>query len=139
MSEPWYTSGLKFECKPDCGACCTNHDEYSYVYLLGGDLARLAAHLKLSKRECARLYTETEDGERFLKMDDPACPFLEGSRCGVYEGRPSQCRTFPFWEETLESKARWQGLNSFCPGIDKGKVHSLHVIQKALDDRDSGD
>ena len=137
MSKPWYSEGLRFECQPDCGACCTNHDDYSYVYLVGDDLARLAAHLGLSEQECAERYTETEDGSIFLLMDRPDCPFLEGVRCSVYEGRPRQCRTFPFWEESLATRTRWRNLGKFCPGIGKGEVHSLHVIQGHVDDRES--
>ena len=139
MNEPWYADGLRFECKPDCGACCTNHGDYAYVYLVGDDLARLAALLELTEEECADRYTELEDGDRVLRMDDPACPFLEGSRCGVYDARPRQCRTFPFWNESLSSRTRWRGLRKFCPGIGEGKVHSLRVIQNHLDDVESGD
>jgi Fe-S-cluster containining protein len=139
VSEPWYAAGLRFECKPDCGACCTNHDDYAYVYLVGDDLTRLAALLELSPDAFAQRYTEIEEGERFLRMDDPACPFLDGSRCTVYEARPRQCRTFPFWDESLASRARWRGMSKFCPGIGKGERHSLSVIQSHLDDRYSGD
>ena len=43
---PWYSEGLCFECRPDCGACCTNHEDYAYVYLEGDDVDRLVAHLE---------------------------------------------------------------------------------------------
>jgi len=30
--KPWYHKGLRFECS-QCGACCTSHGEFTYVYL----------------------------------------------------------------------------------------------------------
>ena len=129
---PWYADGLRFECRPDCGACCTDHGEYAYVYLVGEDLPALAAHLGLSDEAFAQEYTDCEDGHVFLKMTGPDCMFLQGQRCGVYEARPRQCRTFPFWPENLRSRRRWRQLCEFCPGIDEGPVHPLRVIQSHL-------
>jgi len=133
--DPWYEAGLCFECLPDCGACCSNHDQYSHVYLEGDDASRMARHLGLSHEEFARRYTEIDDGQRVLRMDQPACPFLDGTRCGVYAVRPVQCRTFPFWPETLRSRAAWRALRRFCPGIDTGPRHTLLAIQDRLTER----
>ncbi len=134
----WYAQGLRFECVPDCGACCTNHDDYTYVYLEREDLVRLARFLGLTVRVFCERYTELEDGHRVLRMDRPHCPFLEGSRCRVYPARPLQCRTFPFWEECLESPERWRELARFCPGIDRGPLHGLQAIRGLLAARRSG-
>ena len=61
-------------------------------------------------------------------------PFLEDKKCGVYEARPQQCRTFPFWEENVRSRHNWQRLREFCPGIDEGPVHTLIQIQDQVRD-----
>lgn len=132
MSEPWYASGLRFECRPDCGACCSNHDDYSYVYLDDEDPTRIAAHLGLTREEFLGRYTQTDDGHVVLRMDQPACPFLDGARCTIYPVRPRQCRTFPFWPETLRSPTAWRKLRRFCPGIDHGPLHGLLAIKERL-------
>ena len=130
---PWYSKGVRFECQPDCGRCCTRHGDYDYVYLEGDDLPRLAAHLRLPAAEFRTRYTKREEGHTLLRMDGPACPFLRGTRCGVYEARPSQCSTFPFWADNLRDRTTWEDLAGFCPGIGKGPIQALTDIQEQLE------
>jgi hypothetical protein len=127
---PWYADGLRFACRPDCGRCCTRHGEYDYVYLEREDVARLSAHFAMSPGTFRQRYTKKEEGHTVLKMDGPACPFLEGFRCSVYDARPKQCRTFPFWPENLESRASWEALSSFCPGVGEGSPVPLLTIRE---------
>jgi Fe-S-cluster containining protein len=129
---PWYRDGLRFECRPDCGVCCTNHEDYAYVYLADGDLERMAELLQMTPEAFEEQYTTSDDGWTVLRMDEPDCPFLEQGRCRVYEARPTQCRTFPFWPENLSSAVRWRRLRRFCPGVDSGDLHPLRVIRSHL-------
>jgi len=135
-TEPWYENGLRFECQADCGNCCVNHGDYDYVYFDGDDQQRLAGYLGLSVEAFQQRYTELDQGQRVLRMDQPQCPFLDGTRCTVYPVRPTQCRTFPFWDENLASRAKWNRLREFCPGIGKGPRHPLSVIRNHLAQRD---
>lgn len=132
---PWYADGLRFECQAECGACCSNHGDYAYVYLDEPDVAALADFFALGRKEFLARYTATDDGFVVLRMDDPVCPFLDGYRCSVYEARPAQCRTFPFWEEHLESPESWERTKEFCPGIDRGRRHPLKLIRHAIKER----
>jgi len=137
--QPWYAKGLRFECRPDCGACCTNHEDYAYVYLEGDDVDRLVAYLEIDEEEFLLSYTDLDECFLVLRMDSPDCPFLDGTRCSVYPARPTQCRTFPFWRETLRTAETWSKLRRFCPGIDQGPHHPLKLIRAKLAEREAGD
>lgn len=131
---PWFAAGVRFECQPDCGACCTNHGDYSYVYLTPEDVPVLAAHLELTDAEFLDRYTDREDGLIFLKMEQPDCTFLDGTKCSVYPARPMQCRTFPFWPENFRSRRQWKRLCEFCPGVDKGPLHDRESVEHRLEE-----
>ena len=133
---PWYADGLRFECQTDCGACCTNHGSYEYVYLNDAEIRKLSSHLELEIDVFLERYTVCESGWVVLRMDEPDCPFLDGASCKVYPVRPVQCRTFPFWKENLRSRRRWERLAEFCPGIGRGAKHDLLQIRSDLDLRE---
>ena len=133
---PWYAEGLRFACQPDCGRCCSRHDDYAYVYLSDDDATALARHLGLSDEAFRERWTQVDDGDLVLRMGEDACPFLDGARCSVYDARPTQCRTFPFWKENVKRRADWEKLRSFCPGIGEGPVHALHQIRERVAERE---
>lgn len=122
--KPWFANGLRFECT-GCGNCCRNHGDYTFVYLAERDIEAMSEHLGLSRARFLDRYCEEVDGWVTLQMGEEACPFLdEANRCGVYEVRPKQCATWPFWEENLE-QATWEGpVKDCCPGIGKGPLTS---------------
>lgn len=131
----WYGDGLRFSCRPDCGACCVNHGDHTYVYVLPSDVKRLARHLSLPPDEFLVRYTFQEEGHTALDMSGPHCPFLDGTRCTVYPVRPAQCRTFPFWTENVRSRNSWNALKALCPGIDEGSLHKAEAIAESIEAR----
>ena len=133
--DPWYVQGLQFECQPDCGACCTNHEDYAYVYIQSEEANRLAEFLELELEEFLERYAAVDDDELILRMDQPECPFLDGTHCTVYPVRPAQCSTFPFWVENLKTRRAWRRVARFCPGIDRGEVYDLPTIRQQLASR----
>jgi Fe-S-cluster containining protein len=130
----WIKRGLRFECQPDCGKCCTNAREGS-LFLEPQDIARLAKHLGVTERELVKKQAVVhDDGEIELgKAPNGDCVFLEGSKCTVYEARPLQCRVYPFFPldgyTPIESPYTWQFEKSFCPGIGKGRLYRVGEIR----------
>ena len=135
-AKPWYHKGLRFECT-QCGNCCRNHGDYTYVYLTERDLEAIPAHLGTSRAEFLAKYCTREDGWTVLRMDQPACPFLlEDNRCGIYPVRPKQCASWPFWTENL-TRAAWEGpVQACCPGIGKGPLHTRKAIDATAEETD---
>ena len=128
-SKPWYANGLQFKCT-QCGNCCKNHGDYTYVYLTTPEVTAIAGQLKLEPQEFLREYCTVEDGWVTLRMDQPACRFLqEDNRCSIYAVRPRQCSTWPFWEENLKEEV-WKGsVKDCCPGVDTGERTSAKEIE----------
>src|ERR1700722_14562472 len=102
----WLKDGIRFQCQGS-GKCCTSHGEFGFVYMTKLDRQRMARHLGLKTRAFTLKYCAKTQGHFHLKEDkkNPDCMFLKEKRCGVYEGRPTQCRTWPFWPEVMKAKA----------------------------------
>ncbi len=125
----WWSSGVRFECTGS-GRCCVSRGEYGFVYLTRDDRRQLAAHLGLSPAAFRRLHCAKTDGYWHLadKPGETTCRFLDGTRCSVYEARPIQCRTWPFWPENMDAR-RWdEEVASFCPGVGRGRLWSAEEI-----------
>jgi uncharacterized protein len=127
----FWEEGVRFECQ-GTGRCCVSRGGYGYVYLTLEDRRRLAAHLGMRASAFTRKHCARTDGWYHLRETGPACPYLDGKRCSVYEARPSQCRTWPFWPENMTPKA-WQAeVASFCPGVGKGRLVPREEIEALL-------
>jgi Fe-S-cluster containining protein len=116
-NSPWFKEGLRFHCT-GCGKCCTGSP--GYVFLSPSDLERLASHFSLSRDAFTRQYTRFVEGSYAL-LDEPgsdACIFLKNKQCSVYEARPVQCRTFPWWIGNLRKKSDWLEAKTHCEGIE---------------------
>jgi uncharacterized protein len=136
--KPFWEEGIRFECQGS-GKCCTSRGTYGYVYLSLEDRKRLAKTLKMKTQAFTKEHCETTDGLFHLKDPRGDCVFLKGAQCTVYEGRPTQCRTWPFWPENMNPRAWRRDVVNFCPGIGKGKLYSPEDIQKILEQElDSG-
>ncbi len=123
----FYRDGLRFECQGD-GKCCVSRGRYGYVYLSFNDRRRLAAHFSMTTAEFTSRHTEKEDGLYQLKYADKDCPFLKEGRCAVYDARPWQCRTWPFWPENMDSGVWEREVAGYCPGAGKGRLYSAEEI-----------
>ena len=129
-TSPWYRDGLKFECTR-CGACCTGAPGFVWVDVEA--IESLAAHLEMEPDDFSRRYVRRV-GDRYSLVEKPGgdCVFWDAKAgCTVYKARPVQCRTWPFWEENLESPGDWERTRAGCPGSGRGNWFSLEEIEAA--------
>lgn len=126
----WWDAGVRFGCIGS-GRCCVSRGAYGYVYLTLEDRRRLARSLGIPTRQFTREYCERTNGLFHLRETGPDCRFLVENRCSVYDARPTQCRTWPFWPENMSAKA-WTAIATFCPGVGRGPLVSGDAIENVL-------
>lgn len=125
--------GIRFECQ-GTGQCCTSRGSHGFVYVSLKDRKRFAKFFKIPTAEFTRKYCEKSDGWYHLRESKDDCRFLDGKRCSVYEARPTQCRTWPFWPENMPARA-WTAIATFCPGVGQGPVVRAARIEAILDEQ----
>ncbi|RPJ07048.1 MAG: YkgJ family cysteine cluster protein [Spirochaetaceae bacterium] len=126
----YHETGLRFECQR-CSGCCRHSP--GYVFLSPDDLSLLFSHFTLPPEGFFDLYLRIVSVGGFYRLSlceksNYDCIFWEDGKCIVYDKRPFQCRSFPFWQSLLVSPDTWKNGESFCPGINKGPLHAAHEI-----------
>jgi Fe-S-cluster containining protein len=130
-ADPWYRDGLAFECTR-CGACCTGAP--GYVWVSVSEIETLARFRDQTVEAFSSRFIRRV-GNRFSLIERPGgdCIFWDRQLgCTVYDARPAQCRSWPFWPENLESPSQWAQVQQSCPGAGKGRIHSAQEILSAL-------
>lgn len=132
---PWLPAeGLKFKCTA-CGKCCTKLD--GPVWVTKNDVTVMAHHLKLFEGSFMNKYVTlrrfkprdslgTAQVRRMvLKNRDQStdCAFLvrhnKGkTSCSIYNARPVQCRTYPWWRDNLTDADAWEREKEHCEGVE---------------------
>ena len=129
-SEPWYKDGLRFKCT-GCGDCCTGAP--GFVWVNKEEIAALAAAVGLNVDEFEQRYVREIGVRKSLnELDDSYdCVFLDATtrKCTVYNARPRQCRTWPFWDSNVKSPEAWAATCEACPGSGKGRLYQLGEIE----------
>ncbi len=135
MKKKWYKDGIQFECQGS-GKCCSSRGEYGFVYLSNKDRQQMAKQLKLSLHEFTSKYCSQEDDYYYLNSgDSPECIFLNKNQCEVYAARPTQCKTWPFWPESMNAKTWKNEISNFCPGVNKGRLYSQKEIDQIVNEQ----
>ncbi|MBE0495663.1 MAG: YkgJ family cysteine cluster protein [Campylobacterales bacterium] len=100
------------------GNCCIG--ESGYIWVSPKEIRAIAAFLKMEEAAFVEQYLFKES-YRFSIKEVPhesgvACLFFDTEKrgCSIYDVRPSQCRTFPFWNYF---KHHIDEVEKECPGI----------------------
>ncbi len=129
MSEPWFQAGLQFTCT-QCGKCCTGTP--GVVWVDDDEITKLAAARGMVRHEFEAVFTRKVRGRVSLReRPNGDCVFYDADRgCTVYRDRPTQCRTWPFWDSNLESPEEWARTEAVCPGSGEGQLIPVEEILK---------
>lgn len=111
----------------DCGGKCC-YGESGYIFVNFEDFERISKYLNMSFHDFVLTYVRKVKYKFSLiekKCIDSskgmACIFFDEdtNKCKIYEVRPSQCRTFPFWN-TYKSSS----VSSDCGSCNEQKKKS---------------
>ncbi len=131
MTEPWYRDGLSFSCTR-CGKCCTG--EPGFVWINAEELRAIADYLGEPADEVRDRHTQMVGIRRTLReRGNGDCVFFDQEQgCTIYEVRPRQCRTWPFWESNVKTPAAWENTCTICPGSGQGELIPVEEITRRL-------
>lgn len=123
--------GLRFACTL-CGNCCSGPP--GYVLFTEEEARAIASRLGLTEDAFLERFTEdTRHGRSIIDIRTRHgydCVFLDRSAvpgkavCSIYEDRPAQCRTWPFWDKLLRSRDDWVRGGATCPGLGRGRHYT---------------
>jgi Fe-S-cluster containining protein len=126
--EPWFQNGLRFECT-QCGNCCTGAP--GYVWVNRDEIAALAKKVGMPVVEFEQKFVRKVGIRKSLiEYANGDCVFFDNVArcCTVYEARPRQCRTWPFWRSNVESEAAWKQTCQVCPGSGRGTLYPVEAV-----------
>jgi len=116
--------GFNFAFNPSgcdsCGGnCCIG--ESGYIWINSQEIEALALYKKISSEDLKKRYLNKiaykySIKEIQLASNNYACCFfdLDKRQCSIYNVRPNQCRTFPFWDYFKENE---EEVYKECPAI----------------------
>jgi len=107
------------ECSKCEGNCCIG--ESGYIWINPNEMKTLSELLNITVEELKDNYVNKISykysiKEKKLSKNNYACVFFDTTlkQCSVYEARPKQCRTFPFWDYFKENEKE---VCEECPAI----------------------
>ena len=97
------------------------------------EIAEIALLVGMEVEDFEDQYTRKIGIRRSLvEFSNGDCVFFDNQtrKCGVYDARPRQCRTWPFWDSNLRTAEDWERTCESCPGSGTGKLHQLNEIEE---------
>lgn len=152
----WFRDGLRFSCT-QCGNCCSGSP--GHIYFTAAESVAMAARLGVSLNEFHRRFVRRVQPEGagpegpflYTLAEKKAAPGADGQDCilldrssgrglcSVYEARPAQCRSWPFWAGNVDSAQAWDEAKADtpCPGMGAGPlVPAAEVARLARQDEE---
>ena len=128
--------GLRFSCTM-CGNCCTGPT--GYVLVNDDECSDMARKLGMTMEAFLAEHTHMMPLGRSLNERKTKhgydCVFLDRQKlpgkavCGLYEARPRQCKTWPWWSSVIATRDDYDQAQKKCPGLGKGTLVPVSEIR----------
>lgn len=117
-------NGFHFSCR-GCGDCCRRPGSVYFT------LEEKNRFLELYPNTDPTLFQKTGYPEWYEIPCKNSCPFLnKRGRCSVYDARPYQCSSWPFWPENFRTEAEYRNLLRECRGCGSGRYYPAESIKQ---------
>jgi uncharacterized protein len=106
------------KCAECGGKCCRG--ESGNIWVNKDEIKSIANFLKVTENQLEKGCLKSISGKFSVKdialNGERVCFFfdMDKQNCSIYDVRPTQCRTFPFWESFKKDK---KYLEEECPAI----------------------
>jgi Fe-S-cluster containining protein len=110
---------IGFKCT-GCGNCCSGSS--GYIWLNKQEQINISKKLNLPLKKFLEKYTFIAENKISLKEikkkeNDYWCIFLEkNKKCKIYDVRPHQCKSYPYWKNVVDDKNYLEFVLQDCPG-----------------------
>ena len=115
------------KCNECGGKCCIGKS--GYIWVTPKEILSIANFLKIELEEFKKSYLVKVGyryslKERFISKDNYECIFFDSKikGCSIYFQRPSQCRSYPFWDYF---KNNIDELKKECIAINKEECEEV--------------
>lgn len=138
MNRRWFDKAISFACT-SCGKCCKSYNNQIKVYLNTIETIQISDHIGADIDEFQKKYIDIHYDQHqneliSLKSNENKtnCIFLKQNQCSIYEVRPTQCRTYPYWPQHMLGKNTWlKEASSTCEGMSTIDNHNaLHKVHQ---------
>ncbi|KAJ1484251.1 hypothetical protein T484DRAFT_1948245 [Baffinella frigidus] len=116
----WWEDGISFKCVK-CGKCCKRSEP---VLVNAKEIAAISELKKVPQADLKKGFIDEDWGSAHIlpfclkRTSGGACIFLdEKGACSIYEARPTQCRTYPFWPENMGSREAYLAEEQHCDAV----------------------
>jgi len=105
-------------CESCSGRCCIG--DSGYIWVTPKEINDMSVRFNLEREDFITEYLSKIGYRYTIKelpyLDGYKCVFFNTDKkeCKVYDKRPTQCRTFPFWEHFKNNISE---VEEECPGI----------------------
>ena len=105
-------------CESCSGRCCIG--DSGYIWVTPKEINDMSVRFNLKREDFITEYLSKIGYRYTIKelpyLDGYKCVFFDiyKKQCKVYDERPTQCRTFPFWEHFKNNISE---VEEECPGI----------------------
>lgn len=125
------------------GKCCTGAS--GFIFITKDDVLNISKKLEMEPEKFMKKYARWVPNLKKWSLiekslgEDFHCFFLSnGKTCDIYDVRPTQCKTYPYWPGVMKSEESWRDESIGCEGmrVPEAPLNSVEKILSTLKEQE---